>query len=211
MGQLDNSVRSAFQERIEQIPRGAGDSLRQAEYPMTAHRYPWKGAAVGALGAMAAVGGYLGVSSGTGMSAPRPLHTQTVAYIGSSPTLKVTALPPGYKLTTSSQLTGPSSWFKGSSYVARSFSNGSGQVINVQEIVGGSGTPKAVGLAAAYPQAVAHVSVGGHDALLLNVAPINGGQGYYLYWPVGPNSFAAVGAPSASQAELVANGVVPAS
>ncbi len=55
------------------------------------------------------------------------------------------------------------------------------------------------------------MSVSGHDGLLLDVALISGKQGYYLYWPVGPNSFAAVGAPSASQAELVANGIVPAS
>ncbi len=87
MDYLEHAVRAAFQERVEQIPRGAGDCLRQASYPVRGHRYPWKGTAVGALTAIAAVGAYLGVSSGKGMSAPHPLHTQTVAFIGSSRTV----------------------------------------------------------------------------------------------------------------------------
>ncbi|MGH9131062.1 MAG: hypothetical protein ACRDWV_05175 [Acidimicrobiales bacterium] len=202
-------MRAAFQERIEGLPHGAGDSLRQASYPVVGHRYPWKVPAVGALAAMAGLGAYLGVSSGAPTSAPRPLHTETVAFVGSSPTLAVTALPPGFSLSSSSQLSGPSSWFTGSNYTARSFSNAAGQVINVQEIVGGSATPKAVGLASAYPQAVTHVSVAGKDGMLLDLASINNTQGYYLYWQVSPDSFAAVAAPSASQAELVADAVAP--
>jgi hypothetical protein len=181
-----------------------------------------------ALAAITAVGAYAGIAAG-GSTTPRPavanghqrpasaLHAVTIAYVGSSPTLAVTKLPPGYTLASSSHVSGPTKGLPGQEMWSKTFT-GPGQ-ITVEEVTGGGGTPKAVGLATQNPQAVQHVNVGGHPALLLDMnltqglpsAPAAHIVGYIVYWPVSSNSWAMVsGGASPADLELVAAGVVPA-
>ncbi|MGH9075196.1 MAG: hypothetical protein ACRDZQ_13930, partial [Acidimicrobiales bacterium] len=140
--------------------------------------------------------------------------------VGSSPTLAVTSVPPGYALANSRRTQGPTEWLAaGSTYWAKYFVNPQGDSIGVTEMVNGTGTPKVAGFATRYPQAVSHVTVGGHPAVLLDMnqvpspdpsAPNARVVGYVLYWNVSPSSWVMIAGGSAPALEQVGAGVVPA-
>ncbi|MGH9129292.1 MAG: hypothetical protein ACRDY2_10080 [Acidimicrobiales bacterium] len=184
-------------------------------------------AAAAAVAVVGAGGGYLATSSTpTGPRQAKPavvpskmLHAKVVAYVGSSPTLAVTSVPPGYVLANSRHTQGPTQWLAaGSTYWAKSFANPQGDSIGVTEMVNGTGTPKVAGFATAYPRAASHVTVGGHRAVLLDMnrivpdpsTPNAHVVGYVLYWSVSPSAWVMIVGGSAPVLEQVGAGVLPA-
>jgi hypothetical protein len=104
-----------------------------------------------ALAAITAVGAYAGIAAG-GSTTPRPavanghqrpasaLHAVTIAYVGSSPTLAVTKLPPGYTLASSSHVSGPTKGLPGQEMWSKTFT-GPGQ-ITVERSPEAAGLPR---------------------------------------------------------------------